>query len=62
MTILDRDTPIAELVPIPRQRVRLQSIPPEPGAPRFQDVPMPLPLDLGVDVLDMLLQERRNDR
>ncbi len=61
VTILDRDTPVARVVPIegtdalrvrqPAKRVR-----------KLQDVPLPRPLRVGVDVVDLLLEERQGER
>ena len=61
VTILDRDTPVARLVPMegadalrvrqPAKRVR-----------KLQDVPLPRPLRVGLDVVDLLLEERQGER
>jgi prevent-host-death family protein len=58
ITVLDRNTPIARLVPIDSQA---------PLAVRrsrggLHDIPLPPPLALGVDVVDLLLEERQTDR
>ena len=61
VTILDRDTPVARVVPMegadafrvrqPAKRVR-----------KLQDVPLPRPLRVGLDVVDLLLEERQGER
>ena len=61
LTILDRDTPIARVVPMggtdasrvrePAKRVR-----------KLQDVSLPAPVRVDVDVVDLLLEERQGER
>jgi prevent-host-death family protein len=61
LTVLDRDTPVARLVPLggaddlrvrgPVQRVR-----------RLQDVALPPPLRTDLDVMDLLMEERQGER
>ncbi len=61
VTILDRDTPVARVVPMegadalrvrqPAKRVRT-----------LQDVPLPRPLRVDLDVVDLLLEERQGER
>ena len=61
LTILDRDTPIARVVPMggadalrvrePARRVR-----------KLQDVSLPAPVRVDVDVVDLLLEERQGER
>jgi antitoxin (DNA-binding transcriptional repressor) of toxin-antitoxin stability system len=61
IAVLDRDTPIARIVPFddaPRLRMRG----PAPGAPAPGRVPRPEPLDLGVDVVELLMEERQSRR
>jgi prevent-host-death family protein len=61
LTILDRETPVARLVPYdaaPPLIVRR----PNPGTPPLGEVPMPPPLDLPVDAVALLLEERRTGR
>ena len=59
VTVLDRDTPIAEIAPI-RQR-RLKSQKPLPGTPKFNEIPLLPPLKLNVDLMK-ILDEVRADR
>lgn len=59
LTILDRDTPIARIVPWKRDDP-LQLRKPRPGAPKPSQVPLPPPLRSRVDVVDLLLEERQD--
>lgn len=61
VTVMDRDRPIAMIIPYQRAEA-LQVRKPAPGAPSLQDVPLPPPLDLDVDIVDLLLEERQVDR
>lgn len=58
ITVLDRDTPIARLEPISTGPTPLVVRRPAPDAPRPGDVPLPPPLKLRVDVLQLLAEER----
>jgi len=63
LTVLDRDTPIARVVPYDAPeplKIRM----PLPGAGRLSDVPLPPPLPLPpeVDILELLRRERQSDR
>jgi antitoxin (DNA-binding transcriptional repressor) of toxin-antitoxin stability system len=62
LTILDRDTPIARIVPwkLGNGSIRLRA--PLPGAPKLQCVPLPPPLRLHGDVVKPLMEERQGDR
>jgi antitoxin (DNA-binding transcriptional repressor) of toxin-antitoxin stability system len=61
LTILDRETPIARIVPWKREDA-LQVRRPRPGAPKLSQVRLPPPLPLSGDIVDLLLEERREDR
>ena len=63
VTVYDRDTPIARLVPLDASAL-VSSRPPRGAHAALQDVPLPPPLDLGdgVDVLELLRRERQPDR
>jgi prevent-host-death family protein len=61
LTVLDRDTPVARMVPYDAAQP-LQIRPPLGGAPKLQDVPLPAPLRVDVDVLELLQRERQPDR
>jgi antitoxin (DNA-binding transcriptional repressor) of toxin-antitoxin stability system len=61
VSVLDRVTPVAEIVPIgekPALRIRK----PAPGAPPLNRVPLPGRLSLDTDIVELLLEERQNHR
>ena len=62
LTILDRDTPIARIVPWKSAESGLKLRSPLAGAPKLQDVPLPPPLRIREDVVKLLLEERQGDR
>lgn len=62
LTVLDRDTPVARLVPYTGEPSALRVRPPRPGAPRLHKVPLPPPLRLKVDVVALLAEERQRER
>jgi prevent-host-death family protein len=62
MTILDRNHPIARLVPIEKTGTPLNVRPPLASAPKLQRVPLPPPLRLRKDILAFLNEERQDDR
>jgi antitoxin (DNA-binding transcriptional repressor) of toxin-antitoxin stability system len=62
VTILDRDTPIASLVPWQPAMRSLQLRSPLPGAPKLQAVELPPPLKIRGDVVRLLLPERQRHR
>ncbi len=62
LTILDRDTPIARIVPWTTAYASLKVRSPRAGAPKLQRVPLPPPLGLRGDVVKLLMQERQGDR
>lgn len=62
LTVVDRRTPIARIVPIRESESDLVVRLPEPDGPAPGRVPLPPPLSLEIDVVDLLLEERRNDR
>jgi prevent-host-death family protein len=59
LVVVDRDTPIARIVPydggIPPLTVRRRL----PDSPPLHRVPLPPPLETDVDVVTLLLEERR---
>lgn len=59
--VLAHDRPIATIVPY-REDDSFQVRRPASGAPALQDVPLPPPLDLDVDIVDLLLEERQVGR
>lgn len=62
LTILDRDTPIARIVPWSGNGPALNVRSPLPGAPKISGVKLPPPLAVRSDVVKLLLEERRADR
>jgi len=62
LTVLDRDTPIARIVPYEQEGASLKVRPPLPGAPKLQRVPLPPPLRLQRDIVDLLMEERQAER
>ena len=61
VTVLDRDTEIARIVPLADADL-LSVRGPAGGVDRIGEVPLPPPLDLEVDVLDLLREERQAER
>jgi prevent-host-death family protein len=61
ITVLDRETPVAHIVPVP-DRASLKIRKPHPGSPRVNRVPLPKPLKTGIDVVDLLFEERQLHR
>src|SRR3989337_1878123 len=61
IAVLDRETPIAEIVPV-RDRTALRVRKPAPGPPPPNLVPLPKPANLDVDVVQLLLEERQGHR
>lgn len=61
IAVLDRETPVAQIVPI-RERNMLRVRKPAPGAPTPNRVPLPKPLKLNIDVVQLLLEERQPHR
>jgi prevent-host-death family protein len=60
VTVLDRQTPIARIVPYNGGSLRVR--PPVTSVP-LRKVPLPPPLPLGkLDVVDLLLEERQGER
>jgi antitoxin (DNA-binding transcriptional repressor) of toxin-antitoxin stability system len=61
VTVLDRQTPIAMIVPHePAPSVRVRR--PLASAPGLRDVPLPPPLRPRIDAVRALLEERQGDR
>ena len=61
IAVLDRDTPVAHLVPVPHA-YRLQVRTPAEDSPPLNRVPLPEPMNLTIDVVDLLLEERQGHR
>jgi prevent-host-death family protein len=61
IAVLDRETPVAQLVPI-RERQALCVRKPAPGAPPPNRVRLPKPARLKLDIVGLLLEERQGHR
>ena len=61
IAVLDRETPIAQIVPV-RGRSALRVRRPAPGTPPPNRVPLPKSAKLNVDVVHLLLEERQGSR
>jgi prevent-host-death family protein len=61
VTVLDRDTPVAQIVPI-RDRPALRVRKPAAGATPPKGVRLPRPAKLNVDIVELLLEERQGHR
>jgi antitoxin (DNA-binding transcriptional repressor) of toxin-antitoxin stability system len=59
VTVLDRETPIARIVPVDAGE-DVTITPAAPGAPRLGALKLPRPPRLSVDVVDLLLADRRS--
>ena len=62
LTVLERNTPIARIVPWKEGDASFDSRPPLPGAPLLRRVKLPPPLSLRGDIVKLLLKERQSDR
>jgi antitoxin (DNA-binding transcriptional repressor) of toxin-antitoxin stability system len=62
LTILDRDTPIARIIPWEPEHASVRVRPPLRGAPRLHQVRLPPPLELDVDIVEVLMEERQGER
>lgn len=61
ISVLDRETPVAQIVPV-LERVALRIRKPAPGTPPPNRVRLPKPLKLNLDIVDLLLEERQGHR
>jgi prevent-host-death family protein len=57
----DRETPVAHIVPI-RDKANLKGRKPQSGSPPVNRVPLPRPLKIKLDVVELLLEERQLHR
>jgi prevent-host-death family protein len=61
ITVMDRNREIAQIVPVvERPGIRIRK--PVPNSPKPNKVPIPKAPRHNVDVLDLLLEERQNNR
>jgi prevent-host-death family protein len=61
IAVLDRETPVAHIVPI-RERSALKIRTPLPSTPALKRVALPKPLKIPIDIVDLLLEERQSQR
>jgi prevent-host-death family protein len=61
IAVLDRNTPVAQIVPL-RDRPALRVRKPAPDAPPLNKVRLPKPARLNIDIVDVLLEERQGHR
>lgn len=61
ISVLDRETPVARIVPV-RQKNALRIRKPTPGTPSPNRVQLPKPLALKLDVVELLMEERQGHR
>jgi antitoxin (DNA-binding transcriptional repressor) of toxin-antitoxin stability system len=59
--VLDRNTAIAQIVPL-RERPGIRIRKPASGSPTPNKVPLPKPVQFKIDVLELLLEERQSHR
>jgi prevent-host-death family protein len=61
ISVLDRETPVAQIVPV-RQKSALRIRKPIPGTPPPNRVQLPKPATLKLDVVQLLMEERQGHR
>ena len=61
IAVLDRETLVAQIVPV-GDRTTLRIRKPAPGTPPPNRVPLPKPLKSAIDVVELLLEERQPHR
>lgn len=62
LTVMDRDTPIAHIIPHAPESGRLTVRRPAASAPPPHRVPLPPPLKTDIDAVTLLLEERQGGR
>ncbi len=62
LVVLDRDTPIARLVPYEEESGSLTIRRPAGRSPSLQRVPLPPPLRIDLDIVEYLVAERQGER
>ena len=61
ISVLDRETPVARIVPA-GARPSLRTRKPSPGVPPPNRVPLPKRLGIKIDVVELLLEDRQGRR
>jgi antitoxin (DNA-binding transcriptional repressor) of toxin-antitoxin stability system len=62
LVVMDRETPIARIEPYEATSGRLVVRRPAPGAPKPNELVPPDPVKLDVDIVEILLEDRRSGR
>lgn len=62
VTVLDRETPIARIVPYAAEGMTLVVRQPRPNAPHPGRVKLPPPLRITGNIVNLLLEERQGER
>ena len=62
LTVLDRNTPVARMVPFDDSADIIRTRRPKRKHPSIQSVPLPPPLRLEFDIVDLLQEERQGER
>jgi prevent-host-death family protein len=62
VTVLNRDIPVARLVPVEKKAAGLVVHPPKPGSPPPGKVKLPPRLRTKRDIVELLLEERQGHR
>ena len=62
LTVVDRQSPVARIIPYSGGSELLTVRPPTAGVSKPADVPLPPPVRLGLDVVELLLDDRAGDR
>ena len=62
LTVLDRDRPIARIVPYDGERRLLSIRSPRPGTPPLSRLKLPPPLRTRIDIVQLLAEERQPER
>ncbi len=62
ITVYDRDKPVAEIIPHRPRAARLQITEPEPGAPKWFEIPLPPPLppEVAREIMEDFYRERED--
>ncbi|MBV9612496.1 MAG: type II toxin-antitoxin system prevent-host-death family antitoxin [Acidobacteriaceae bacterium] len=61
ISVLDRETPVAQIVPV-GQKSALRIRKPAPGTPPPNRVQLPKPVALKLDIVELLMEERQGHR
>lgn len=61
VTVLDRETPVARIVPY-KSELLVVVRQPSPDSPLLHEIPLPRPLRIDADVVALLLEERQGER